>query len=29
MLALAIVVCSFLLQKEAKKKGINPDFIFD
>ncbi|MDD3374833.1 MAG: prolipoprotein diacylglyceryl transferase [Candidatus Omnitrophica bacterium] len=29
MLALAIVVCSFLLQKEAKQKGINPDFIFD
>ncbi len=29
MLALAIIVCSFLLTREAKKNGINKDFIMD
>jgi len=29
MLALALVVCALLLSQEAKRKGINPDIIFD
>ncbi|HOW35893.1 MAG TPA: prolipoprotein diacylglyceryl transferase [Candidatus Omnitrophota bacterium] len=29
MLAVAVVVCSFLLQRAAKARGFNPDIIFD
>lgn len=29
MLALALVICSFLLQRQAKRQGVNPELIFD
>lgn len=29
MLAAAVIVCAFLLQREAKARGLNPDTIFD